>query len=523
MFFVLVTVVALPDFGSIRGLLFLFLGLYLMFLVFINRGPIRWVHASWVIGFFLLTQLSIQWSIYPSGAKVVINNTTFALLLNWSFAEYMYQGKRSLRHICKITAVIAVFLGLNFLLNGSAAQDGRLSVGVNENVLGMSAAYLFGVLMYGAKKAKWRNWKINFLTVAVAMIAVLTGSRKALVMLVIFTAAYILLWVPEKDMRRFAVKVLGIVAICTVVIILLMEVDALYNTIGNRIETLYLQWFKGESADSSAITRERMINIGWKLIKRRPWFGYGHNGFKLASGYFTYSHNNYIELMCSVGVIGAALYYLPLAFFTIKAFVLWCRGIEGAIFPLVILAMQFLNDVGQVSYYSFSINIFLGIAIGYVYLLEEQNRPKRVKLSALSPSATPLDSPAVRTRRRRIGRLTFAVTERPVRKPAKKQTAPATERAVKNPAQKQAAPATERAARNPARKQAAPATERAAKNSARKQASPATERAARNPARKQASPATERAARNPAQKRTSPAAKKPTGQPAAGDGSTKSE
>jgi O-antigen ligase len=233
---------------------------------------------------------------------------------------------------------------------------------------------MYGIILYSAKESKWKKWYLTAIAVTLAIITLLTGSRKALMMVVIFTAAYVFLWVPERSMARFFGRLLAIGCAVFGLVFLLMKVPVLYNAIGNRLESLYLQWAEGGDVDSSAVTRQKMISIGIELIKMEPLIGHGHNTFKFVSGYLTYSHNNYIELLVSLGVCGLLVYYLPVLYFTIQAFNLWRKGVPGAILPLTILVMQLINDIGQVSYYSFYIHIFLGIAVGYVYLLKKQYR-----------------------------------------------------------------------------------------------------------------------------------------------------
>lgn len=378
LFVVLLTVLAFPDTRGFRGMFFMILGWYLLFMMFVNRGPIHWIHCLWVISFYVLTILSEKWSVYPFGAEVVIGNVTYALILNWSLGEYVYQGRRSIGHMAAVMAVISLVMTVNFMMN-STVEDGRFRIGKNENVVGMIAAYMYGILLYSAKESQWKKWYITALAVAVAVITLLTGSRKALMMLLVFSAAYVFFWKPEKNMAKFLGRIIAVLCVCAVVLFLLMKVEVLYNAIGNRLESLYLQWVEGEEADGSAITRSRMLEIGMRLFKMEPLLGHGHNAFKYLSGYWTYSHNNYMELLCSLGICGLMLFYVPLIYFTIEAFRLWRRGVSGAILPLTILVMQFINDMAQVSYYSFHIHIFLGIAIGYVYLLKRQYREMKSK------------------------------------------------------------------------------------------------------------------------------------------------
>lgn len=372
LFFALLMVLAFPGVSGARGMLFIGLTIYLLFIMFVNRGPIRWIHILWCISFYVLSILSRRWSAYPGGAETVIGNLTYAFMLNWSLGEYVFQSRRSLAHICGLMTVLSLLLSFNFIANSTIDSAGRFSLGINANTIGVNAAYLFGILLYGAKEAQWKKWYINLLTIAVAIISILTGSRKALMMLLIFTICYMLFWRPEKNMTKFFGRIFAVVGIAVVLIVLMMKVDILYDSIGNRLESLYLQWVQGEDADASAITREKMIDIGMRMFYKEPLLGFGHNAFKLGGGYFTYSHNNYVELLCSLGIVGFAIFYIPLLYFLIESFRLWKRGVPGAVVPLTIFIIQFINDWGHVSYYSFQIHIFLGIAVGYVYLLKRE-------------------------------------------------------------------------------------------------------------------------------------------------------
>lgn len=375
LFFALVVVFAFPNVRGVRGLLFSGLGAYLLFMMFVNRGPIRWIHILWVLGFYVLSILSRQWSAYPVGAEMVISNVTYALILNWSVGEYVFQGKRSIGHMCATMAILSILMSVNFLMN-STVEGGRYSLGINANAMGLNSAYLFGMLLYGAKEAHWKKWHLNILSIAMAVIAVLSGSRKSLMMLLLFGFFYVFFWRPEKNMSKFIGRLIGAIVVCVVILVLLMKVEVLYNSIGNRIESLYLQWVQGEEVDASAISREKMIEIGTKLFKMEPLLGFGHNAFKWVTRYtyFTYSHNNYIEILCSLGICGLLIFYVPLVYFFIESFRLWRRGVPGAVLPLAIFVIQFINDVGHVSYYSFQIHIFLGLAVGYVYLMKKEYR-----------------------------------------------------------------------------------------------------------------------------------------------------
>ena len=120
---------------------------------------------------------------------------------------------------------------------------------------------------------------------------------------------------------------------------LLMNVDALYNAIGWRIEGALALFGKKGKADSSALLRAEYIYVGMKAWKKSAVLGYGLDNFRIinlhATGHLTYSHNNFIEILVGVGAIGFLIYYsyyIKLLFEYIKIYLKHC-------------ASQFLNVV----------------------------------------------------------------------------------------------------------------------------------------------------------------------------------
>ena len=67
---------------------------------------------------------------------------------------------------------------------------------------------------------------------------------------------------------------------------------------------------QGESGASSEETRQQFIKLGMLYFKERPFTGYGLDTFRILPGsYGTYSHNNYVELLYGVGIVGTCVYY----------------------------------------------------------------------------------------------------------------------------------------------------------------------------------------------------------------------
>ena len=61
-----------------------------------------------------------------------------------------------------------------------------------------------------------------------------------------------------------------------------------------------------------------MRNLGRKWFLERPIFGWGLDAFTQLSPYETYSHNNFIEILVSSGIVGFLFYYGGIAFLFMK-------------------------------------------------------------------------------------------------------------------------------------------------------------------------------------------------------------
>ncbi len=104
-----------------------------------------------------------------------------------------------------------------------------------------------------------------------------------------------------------------------------------------------------EYEDSSFRTREEMIRQGIQLWKQSPLFGNGLDAFQGLSGQGTYAHNNYVELLCDIGLVGVLLFYALYAQVLIRASrAPRLLGIYCGVFVLMLL----LADFGYVSYKS---------------------------------------------------------------------------------------------------------------------------------------------------------------------------
>lgn len=113
-----------------------------------------------------------------------------------------------------------------------------------------------------------------------------------------------------------------------------------------------------ETDDWSINLRSFFFDTGKAIFKSHPLFGIGINNFAYYVGNYTsytverYSHNNYIELLSCMGVIGFSLYYLSYVYIFVKlaAYIRRDRKNMELIIALSVLIDLMIMEWGIVSY-----------------------------------------------------------------------------------------------------------------------------------------------------------------------------
>ena len=227
----------------------------------------------------------------------------------------------------------------------TSSGGGRLGREIShENTFGMyNATTVLVAFYYMLYKKRYKLFHVA-LAVLAFIFTMSSGSRKALLMLCVGILFLVY--------KKYGVKKLyKVVIITTLLIALFLMVIKLpmFELINTRVE-MAMETLEGDgSGDASANTRFQMILDGWDVFKERLLIGYGADNYALVTGYGTYSHNNFIEILVDFGLIGFILYYLSYVF-AMKN-LLTSKTDAGKALAAVFLA-RLLMDVALVTYYS---------------------------------------------------------------------------------------------------------------------------------------------------------------------------
>lgn len=366
--------------------LYLFLGYSVLYILLNKKLKINRI-IKWMLVFIAFCVFTM---LYSPEKGFLSDSEFYLLIVNFILILFLSQYDININDIKKISwadvlsAGVLIFILFargnltGFSTSNRFGQDLFGNSNILANLLMKSALYAIWLLVYSENKI------IHKMVLTLCLVAsyygmFLSGGRKFIIIPAIFL--YILLiFKRDSHGRKHLVKYTGVViAIVIAVYYLIMNVPAFYAVIGERMESLFSFIRTGHSiSGKSAEIRATMIEIGFNKWMDSPIWGYGFDSFKyynrLMTGHFYYSHNNYIELLYNLGIIGFAIYY----WFYWKLFYVAWKGKnsytpEIRAFVIGIVFSMLVFEYGAVNYTVTSTQIMLFFA----YTLLKEPRYER--------------------------------------------------------------------------------------------------------------------------------------------------
>ena len=338
-----------------------------------------------VCGFTVLMALFILYNLFLilTGVAVFQAESTKRLItlvynfvVNLVLMQY-WISERNRKKTQKTYIIILVILALYIVvLSGRALFNGRFGGDIpylfnmtGTNGKGMLSNYVSRLLYIGVVFCYLLYWheqdtlqidlnanKYNRYYLIIAYIFVtlvaLTGSRSGLIVVAVFL---ILAYLFRSTSYAKKIKYLiGVSFVLFFAYLLIMYVPVLYEIIGSRLRILIDGFVLAEGYEyrSSAYFRSNMRVLGEQLFKEKPVFGWGLDAFTKLSPYDTYSHNNFIEILVSCGIIGFILYYGALFSLFIKCIKENGKSrTEAKVYISILVATVFMH-VAHVDYVS---------------------------------------------------------------------------------------------------------------------------------------------------------------------------
>lgn len=308
--------------------------------------------------FVLICLLSNLWTLDSE----LTWNASFSLLRTWVFLNILYISMIN-QKTCNLFRIImwggALFIvyiistiGIVEIVILTRTETRFGGEVVNANMFGMTGAVV-SVICYSSILYKGISKDIIAGLLGIIVVFI-TGSRKALVMLIFGLFMVFLFKRKIYNYFSFTIKIICGISVAAALLYFLFTLP---------VFSLYAQRFSELLAllnDSGELThadweRKVMIEVGWEQFLATPFTGIGLDCGRIlseaATGYFYYLHNNYIELLADVGIFGFISYYFIYFYFAKKIIPLHKYWTTETRLSVVLMSMYLLADWGYVSYY----------------------------------------------------------------------------------------------------------------------------------------------------------------------------
>ena len=367
-------VVAPPFMGLTSGIVDAILMVLGFIMIAFSKRMIRVPNylIIWASVFSSFCLISYYWSTVTT--TVITTTLSFVQVAIMLFAIVLFcEKKDDLLFLLKCMIFGGVVFSCYYLITNSIfnrSLDYRLA-GSNDISIRLMMLSVLIFVFRDELGLKIRSFIVVLLFVFVSF---LQGSRKGLIILIL---GLILDYTLEKRKTKnisYKMKGLLIVAFLLLFVYFICMHTALYNTIGIRLEDTFAFLKEGTAVDASTRDRNLLIEDGIRIWKSNPIVGVGQDNFRYVNSvrYGFYSHNNFIELLANLGMIGFTLYYYIYYYGIRKSYhYIRLRKTETTIAPIIVFIVFLIIDYMSVSYSSESCFVFLGIAFS---CLELQNK-----------------------------------------------------------------------------------------------------------------------------------------------------
>lgn len=339
-------------------------------------------HTIWYAVFCALCLMSCLYSADSAISLTMTGNVAKIVVFSAMFINIVNSIERLRIAMFAVTASTEV-LFIHLLLTNQLEVEERLGESLTGNANIFATLFMVGVFcaiffMYFSERKLSRI--VAFAAFLTQMYALaLSGGRKYFLLplilvciLKIFSADYR----GKKHMIRNGILAIGLLAFFVWAI---MNVDVLYDSIGYRMEGLFNALTGEGEIDESTIRRGNLIRKGVEIWLDYPLLGCGIDAFKVVSGRGGYSHNNYVELLSGLGLIGFGVYYgyyLGLVWNILK--IQYSKS-EKWYWVLVIVCLL-LFEYGAIAYSVYPVHFILLFACVFLRLQKEQRSIRRESL-----------------------------------------------------------------------------------------------------------------------------------------------
>ncbi len=376
--FILFTLSLNKDWGNSSVIWWSSIGLF-FFAFILTAKTIKFgiPFTIWKVAFLLFSALSLLWAKDTELVKPHLKSLLVYLVILILIYSCI-RTKKDIEKVLKIWLMACVvcvcyllITNSSEIMNANMGGEGNFRLGTegswNANSIGLMTSGAALIALYFLKKTSLAIPKILYLCCMGLMIftSLVTGSRKAIIMILLGICLYLLLTSKGKRVRIM----LLILIFASVLYYIIMEVPYFYSIVGWRMEGLFAKWTGNGEVEASAKIREEFIDNAVKVWKQYPIWGCGLDCFRMFNidslGRPMYAHNNYVELLADLGVVGFSIYYIGYLYLLTNLFKK-IKESDLAKFLLIYLLVVAILEYGFVSYNDLMTQLILMFGFSFV-------------------------------------------------------------------------------------------------------------------------------------------------------------
>lgn len=325
-------------------------------------------YTKWMMGFAVFAGLSFFWALSVSNAAYRYQTLILNFICIYCMLVYLKNQKSRIFLILNTMIFATIILEMRVVMSYGllAFQNIRNLDGImSSNAIGMRAGIAVVLGAYFFLEGKKHRFIYLLSIILNVAIAILSASRKAILFMIIPLLLYYVF--KQRNTLKLLRNALFAIAFICVTYYGIMNIPFVYDMVGYRIETMIYGIIGSAETDGSTSLRLKMIEWGLEWFMTKPWIGYGVNNYMSLLGTMhtyagttgVYAHNNYIELLVDLGLIGTTIYYfiyLKMLLRAVRAG--WKLNLLQLIMVSIFVSL-IINEYGMVSYIDIYAQIIL--------------------------------------------------------------------------------------------------------------------------------------------------------------------
>ncbi len=333
-----------------------------------------------VIAYFLFAIFAFSTIFWAVAFNLAFKYYTRLIILTLNFIIIYtiferYNLEQTILYGILLGALYNILIGLNIIHPSYETFEFGRFTGTLGNSNKIAKTMLFAIfaslvlLSFSFTKGWFRVY--NYINIILSFyIIILTISKKAIIL------------APLMIILSFSFKNLKVKNLLIFLLLIVIGVKLLFtygnieqlNSLSTLLEKRFdgmINMINGHTGDASSRERAFLIEEGFNIFSHDPIFGIGLNNAR----YFLvkYTHNNYLELLIGVGIVGTVLFY-SIYLLTIRV-VYNMPSIKIKRYFIVMILIILLLDMATVTYYTKPV-LF---TVLYIFFVAQKEKVKYVQ------------------------------------------------------------------------------------------------------------------------------------------------